>query len=360
VARPTLARIDAQAIRANGELARALAPRARMLACVKADAYGHGIETTARALAGVADGFAVACIEEALVLRGIGIAQPVLMLEGPHTQVEVDEAFNAGFILCLSSTRQLDWLEQAPADRRPDCWIKIDTGMHRLGFDPASTAEVSAKVQTLLQRPVVLCTHFASADRANRSVTEGQLAVFDTATSGIDAQHSCANSAAIFAYPQSHRDWIRPGYMLYGGNPLEQASAGTNALKPAMELSAEVIAIRDVPAGDTVGYGGRWCARRPSRIATIAAGYGDGYPRQAPDGTPVRIGAHRSPLAGRVSMDMITVDVTDNPDAAVGARAILWGSDPRVDEVARHAETIGYELLAGMPKRVPRITAAPS
>lgn len=357
MSRPTVARIDTRAIRANGELARALAPDSRLMACLKADAYGTGIATAAGALTGIADGFAVACIEEALALRACGAREPVLLLQGPHTRDEIEEAFAKRLSLCLSDARHLEWLAQVSPEQRPDCWIKIDTGMHRLGFAPESAADVYAAVKTLLQRPAILCTHFAAADKADREATETQLDVFDKATRKLGAATSCANSAAVFAYPESHRDWIRPGYMLYGGNPFDHERDGVDALQASMELSAEVIAIRTIPAGDRVGYGGRWRAARPSRIATIAAGYGDGYPRHAADGTPVRIGALRSPLAGRVSMDMITVDVTDNPDATVGARAILWGRDPGVDEIADQAGTIGYELLAGMPKRVPRVTA---
>jgi len=357
MSRATVARISTRAIQANAARARELAPEARILACVKADAYGHGIETVACALDGAVTGFAVACLEEGLTLRKAGITAPVLMLEGPHARDEIAEAFAHRFTLCISDRHQLPWLEAAAPDQRPACWLKVDTGMHRLGVPAAETRAVFEHLRRLVGSSPVLCTHFANADSGTATTTATQLETFDRAVEGLDASHSCANSAAILAHPASHRQWVRPGYMLYGGNPMDHGTAAQHGLQASMELSAEIISIRDVPAGDGVGYGGRWRAGRPSRIATIAAGYGDGYPRHAPDGTPVRIGRYRSPLAGRVSMDMITVDVTDNPDARIGARAVLWGTDPRIDEVAGCADTIGYELLAGMPRRVPRRAA---
>lgn len=325
------------------------------MACVKADGYGHGIVTVASALQEQVHGYAVCCIGEALRLRDAKIDLPVLLLEGPSTRAEIDEALARDLILCISDSRQLDWLDGTRAGRRPSCWLKIDTGMHRLGLAPSQVACALERLRRLdLPAPVVLCTHFAAADDPDDPLTTRQLTRFDDAAAATALPQSCANSAALFDRPDSHRDWVRPGYMLYGGNPFAARDAATLGLRAAMEFSAEIISVRDVAEGDGVGYGGRWRAPRPSRIATVAAGYGDGYPRHAPDGTPVRIGAKRCPLAGRVSMDMITVDVTDHPDAVVGARAVLWGDDPGVDEVARSSGTIGYELLAGMPSRVPR------
>lgn len=353
--RATVARIFPSALRHNAARVRELAPDARIMACVKGDGYGHGITAAATVLSDGVDGFAVATIDEAIVLRAAGIPGPLLLLEGPHTAGDVGEASRLSLSLCLHSAHQLDWLEQQPASRRPACWLKIDTGMHRLGFAPEAAGEAHRRLTALCgELTPVLCTHFVAANDPTDRRTDEQLQCFDRATAGLAGARSCANSAAICAHPASHRDWVRPGYMLYGASPLRDRNARSLALRPAMEFSAEVIAIRMIAAGERVGYGGRWRAARPSRIATVAAGYGDGYPRHAPDGTPVRIGAQRSPLAGRVSMDMITVDVTDNPEAIVGARAVLWGADPGIDEVAAGAGTIGYELLAGLPARVPR------
>jgi alanine racemase len=328
------------------------------MACVKADAYGHGLERAARALEDLVDGFAVACMEEALGLRAAGINAPLLLLEGPHSRDEVAEAGARGIHLCIVEARQRDWLAATAPAMRPHCWLKIDTGMHRLGFAPAEAPRVAAELAALLDgSPPVLCTHFAAADDPRSAATAEQLACFEEATQDLAGARSCANSAALLTVPASHLDWVRPGYLLYGGNPLRTGSAAEHGLRPAMEVSAAVISLRDVASGDRVGYGGRWQARRPSRIATIAIGYGDGYPRHARDGTPVLVAGSRCPLAGRVSMDMITVDVTDHAAVKIGDRAVLWGENPTVDEVAGCADTIGYELLAGLPARLPRVDA---
>ncbi|MFT4769016.1 MAG: alanine racemase [Glaciecola sp.] len=358
MARPTFARIFPEHIRHNARRVRELAPDSRIMACVKADAYGHDLGISSDALASCVDGFAVACIEEALSLRSRHTSQPILMLEGPQSSDEIGEAADKNITLCINEMHQLEWLEHSGIDTGLSCWVKIDTGMHRLGFNPQLVPEVLSRLAPRINAPeLVLCTHFSSADLPGENGVREQLACFDDAVSQTEFAQSTANSAAIFRAPASHRDWVRPGYMLYGGSPLAVATSADLKLKPAMEFSAEVISLRDVPQGERVGYSGRWEAQRPSRIATIAAGYGDGYPRHAPDGTPVLIEGHRLPLAGRVSMDMITVDVTDHPAVQIGSRAVLWGSEPGVDEIAQHAGTIGYELLAGMPKRVPRIVS---
>ncbi|MEM6774916.1 MAG: alanine racemase [Pseudomonadota bacterium] len=358
MSRPTRARVSAAALRHNAKRARALAPGSRIMACVKADAYGHGLAATGKLLGPEVDGFAVACMEEAVTLREAGLQEPVLLLEGPHARSEIALAAREKLSLCISSAHQLAWLEESALPEPPDCWLKIDTGMHRLGFAPGQVSEALLRLERLGARSSpVLCTHFAAAEDSDDSFTRAQLQTFSESTRGLPGLRSCAASAALFTVPESHADWIRPGYMLYGGSPFGERSPAALELQPAMELSAEVIALREVAAGGRVGYGGRWVARRPSRIATVAAGYGDGYPRNAADGTAVRIGPRRCPLAGRVSMDMITVDVTDAPEVTVGSRAVLWGSDPGIDEVAAGAATIGYELLAGLPARVPRIYA---
>lgn len=355
VPRSTVARILTSALRHNATRVRELAPRSRIMACVKGNGYGHGISGAATALGDAVDGFAVATLDEGLTLRAAGIEHPILLLQGPHAAQDIREAARRRFILCLHGEHQLAWLAAQPQTQRPDCWLNIDTGMHRLGFAPDAVAQAHRRLQALgAAAPIVLCTHFAAANLPSDTRTDAQLRCFDRSVADLGGAHSCANSAAICTFPASHRDWVRPGYMLYGGSPVDDRAARDLQLRPAMEFSAEIIALRDIAVGEGVGYGGRWRAARPSRIATLAAGYGDGYPRHAPDGTPVRIGRQCSPLAGRVSMDMITVDVTDNPEAVVGGRAILWGLDPGIDDIAARAGTIGYELLAGLPERVPR------
>lgn len=360
MARPTHARIFPENIAHNAHRVRELAPNSRIMACVKADAYGHDIDLSSDALAGYVDGFAVACMEEALSLRARHVNKPILMLEGPQSADEIGEALNKNLTLCINEWHQLEWLEEADTDEPLSCWLKIDTGMHRLGFHPKAIPEALARIAPYIKTSeLVLCTHFSSADLPTDNGVSEQLKCFDDSVAQTHFAQSTANSAAIIRTARSHRDWVRPGYMLYGGSPLADTAPGDLNLKPAMEFSAEVISLRDVPQGERVGYSGRWEARRPSRIATIAAGYGDGYPRHAPDGTPVFIEGRCLPLAGRVSMDMITVDVTDHVAVQIGSRAILWGDQPGVDEVAGHSATIGYELLAGMPKRVPRIVEKP-
>jgi alanine racemase len=343
-------------LRHNARRVRELAGQSKVMACVKADGYGHGIALVSSTLQGFVDGFAVACMDEALALRRQGISEPILLLEGPHSHDEVREAQENSFTLCINEWHQLEWLEQTTSGEPIDCWLKIDTGMHRLGFAPdlAGSALRRLKDCKRVNAGLVACTHFANADKPGEHPCDEQLRLFDETLRDEVIGQSTANSAAIIRAPASHRDWVRPGYMLYGGSPLENRDPGELDLKPVMELSTEVISLHEIPAGEAVGYGGRWRAQRDSRIATLAAGYGDGYPRHAPDGTPVLIDGQRLPLAGRVSMDMITVDVTDHPGVRIGSRAILWGSDPGVDEIARYADTIGYELLAGMPARVER------
>lgn len=355
MARPTYARIFPEHIAHNARRVRELAPDSRIMACVKSDAYGHDIGISSAALADHVDGFAVASMNEALSVRSLHADKPVLMLEGPQTFDEIAEAAHKKLTLCINEWHQLEWLERS-APGEFSCWMKIDTGMHRLGFSPESVPQALARLTPRIKTSdLVLCTHFSSADLPGDNGVSEQLRCFDESTAQTSFAHSTANSAAIIRTATSHRDWVRPGYMLYGGSPLADATPDSVNLKPAMEFSAEVISLRELAQGERVGYSGRWEARRPSKIATIAAGYGDGYPRHAPDGTPVLIEGQCLPLAGRVSMDMITVDVTDNPAVKIGSRAILWGAEPGVDEIARHSSTIGYELLAGMPKRVPRI-----
>lgn len=330
------------------------------MACVKADGYGHGMLNVAQALTTSVDGFAVACLDEAVELRDAGVKNTILLLEGAHHLNEVAMAAEYRLTLNACSLEQLAWLGDTKAKDRPSCWLKIDTGMHRLGIAPAQAPVAYETLLGLLppgSKPVV-STHFASADSEDPEATLNQLNVFDAAIASLGpVPQSCANSAGVMRYPQSHRSWVRPGYMLYGGSPFSTADAAQFSLKPTMCFESQVIALRDVPSGEAVGYGGRWRATRNSRIATLAAGYGDGYPRLASDGTPVQLGQTMCPLVGRVSMDMLTIDVTEHPNVNIGDRATLWGEEPHVDAVAAAAGTIGYELLAGMPRRVPRVLA---
>jgi alanine racemase len=355
MARPNQAKIDLAALEHNVRCARRLAPSSRVMAVVKANAYGHGASLIAGALETRVDALAVACIEEALELRYAGITAPILLLEGVFEKTELESAATMDLWVTVSSERHVDWLEQARLPAPVRCWLKVDTGMNRLGVTPD-------KAYLCFQRlincanvldEVVTYTHLASADELANPRTREQLAVFESLT--FTAQRSAANSAGLLAWPEAVYDWVRPGYMLYGNSPLAEDHPNAESLAPVMTLSSSVIALRDVGVGEAVGYGGTWVAERPSRIATVTIGYGDGYPRHAANGTPVLVNGQRAPLAGRVSMDMITVDVTHLNPVRPGDEVVLWGPGLAVDEVARHAGTIGYELFAGMPARTPRV-----
>lgn len=355
MSRPAHAVINLSHLRHNAEIARQSAPNSQMVAVVKANAYGHGSLAIAQTLEPFADAFAVACIEEARYLRSAGISLPILLLEGVFDPSEIEEAQRHNFWLMLHNPEQVNWVLQAPAANGLGLWLKMDTGMHRLGM---TAAEILRGFQQLAektpQHKLTLATHFSTADRQDHTYTHQQWSHFSAVKSQLSCLGSAANSAAILAHPQYQCDFIRPGLMLYGCSPFEHAHPIADTLKPVMSLRSAVIAARDVRAGDSVGYGCSWQAQRDSRIATIAVGYGDGYPRHAPQGTDLVIDGHRVPLAGTVSMDMITADITDIAHLDVGAPVELWGEQLSVTELARQCGTISYELLTRMPSRPPR------
>jgi len=361
MARPNQARLDLAALRHNVGIAKSLAPQSKVMAVVKANAYGHGAVAIATALDDQVDALAVACIEEALELREGGVSAPILLLEGVFEASELDTASRQGFWVTIDNETQLQWLEEATLPEPVHCWLKVDTGMHRLGVAATRAEELFkrlARCANTSDTPVIY-THFASADDVSSEQTREQLQLFDATCGHLPAQRSAANSPGVLAWPEARYDWIRPGYMLYGNSPMAQPHHNAQALLPVMTLTSAIISLRDVPTGKTVGYGASWSASRPSRIATVTIGYGDGYPRLAPNGTPVLVNGHRAPLAGRVSMDMITVDVTDVPGVQVGDVVVLWGEGLPVGEVAGHAGTIGYELTTRMPARTPRVISKP-
>lgn len=345
--------IDTQALRANLARIRSVAAGRRVVAVVKANAYGHGAVVVARALAD-ADALAVARLEEGIALREAGITQPILLLEGVFTRGQLEEAAARDFELVVHDPVQIALLETWRGPRRFALWLKVNTGMNRLGFSPALLAAAQARLAALAVPParLRLMTHLARADERDSAVTREQLARFAALAAPSGLETSIANSAGIFGWPDAHGEWIRPGLALYGVSPFPQESAADLGLTPVMTLISTVIATREVQAGDCVGYGGAWCAPRVSRIAILAAGYADGLLRSLPNGAPVLVGGQRAPLVGRVSMDMIAVDVTDVPGIEVGSAAQLWGRDLPVEEVARSANTIPYELLCAVAQRV--------
>ncbi len=350
--RPSFASIDLAALQHNYQLARQLA-RGYSLAVVKADAYGHGAVACARALAAVADGFAVSCLQEALQLRAAGIDGPIVLLEGFFTADELKLCYRHRLWPVIHAHWQIELLEQQAQEQQLVCWIKLDSGMHRVGFFPA---EIGAACQRLracagidLQ---VLMTHLARADEGPNPAASQQI---DCARNMAQQQRlalSLSNSAAVLGWPQLHATWSRPGIMLYGANPMLRPHELVASLRPVMSLQSQVIALRELPAGEAVGYGGRFVTRTRSRVAIVAIGYADGYPRHAVDGTPVLVDGQRARLAGRVSMDMLAVDVTEVPQAKVGSKVELWGKQLAADEVAQHADTISYCLFTAV-RRVP-------
>lgn len=345
--------IDTAALRHNLQVARTKAAGARVMAVIKANAYGHGVLQSAKALA-EADGFAVARLDEGLALRQAGLANRVLLLEGVFSAGQVALAAQQHFELMVHNAEQLAMLEAYAGSEAIRAWIKLDTGMNRLGFRPEEFADAYARLSRIVQvQPEpVLVTHLASADDRRDSRTAAQLACFESATARLPGARSIANSAGVLAWPATRGDWVRPGLMLYGLSPFPSGTGGDLGLRAAMSLQSEVIAVKTVRHGETVGYGGAWRAERDTRIAVIAAGYGDGYPRSTASGAPVQVNGRRAPLVGRVSMDMITVDVTDLPAVSVGDPVVLWGEGVPAEEIAQHAGTIAYELICGVSQRV--------
>jgi len=350
---PIRALVDTAALRHNLTRARATAPASRIMAVIKANGYGHGLIPVARALAS-ADGFAVARLDEGLALRAAGLPNPILLLEGVFSPDQLAVAAQQRFDLMVHSVEQLEMLEGRAGTEVISAWIKVDTGMNRLGFRVEQFAGAYARLQGVanVAPAPTLVTHLASADDRGDPKTDAQLQAFAAATAGLAGERSIANSAALIAWPGSRADWVRPGLVLYGVSPFPEGTGTGLGLRPAMMLQSEVIAVKDVAAGETVGYGGTWRAARATRMAVVAAGYGDGYPRSVPSGTPVAVNGHRAPLIGRVSMDMVTVDVTDLPPVATGDPVVLWGGGVPVEEIARMAGTIPYELICGVSQRV--------
>lgn len=350
MSRPIQARIDLSALERNLHVARRLTS-ARIMAVIKANAYGHGLLRTAEAL-GAADGFALLDISDAVCLREAGFRQTILLLEGVFSTDEMALLAEYDLAAVLHSPHQLAMLDAYPRRGQLSLWLKVNTGMNRLGFLPQDVPEVMSKLKDhSALREVTLMTHFANADMAE-GVTV-QLERFNTLAASYNLPRSLANSAALLRYPATHGEWVRPGIMLYGSSPFVETSAAELGLRPVMTLDSEIISVRDIQSGEAVGYGNLFRADRRMRIGVVACGYADGYPRHAPSGTPVLVGGQRTHTLGRVSMDMLSVDLSSLPDAKIGSRVTLWGEGLPIDEVAKAAGTISYELLCALTARVP-------
>ncbi len=350
-------RLDLAAVRHNLATVRARVPGARVLAVIKADAYGHGLLRIAKTLDSV-EGFAVARLDEALALRHAGMSQRIVVLQGFVEPPELELMSQHALEPVIHAGFQVGQLEQASGIQPLPVWMKLDTGMHRLGF---MAGEVSGYYRRLSQcptvrQPVHLMTHLASADEPDSSDTPNQLHAFRERLRGYPGEQCIANSAGILAWTATHTAWIRPGIMLYGVSPFAGRTGEQEGLRPVMSFRTRLIALKNLPTGARVGYGGDWVCSRPTLMGIAAVGYGDGYPRHAVAGTPVLVRGQRVPLIARVSMDMINLDLTDCPGVAAGDEVILWGDGLPVEEVARHAGTIPYALLCGITQRVKRIT----
>lgn len=349
--RPIRATIHAAALRHNLALAKSKAPNSRVMAVIKADGYGHGMLRAAQALAD-ADGFAVLRVEEGIALREAGFNQTILLLEGLFDADELSAAAQHRLALAVHCENQLYMLEQSSIAQSVDVFIKINTGMNRLGLVPARFWAIYDRLRACKAvRGMTLMTHFATADDA-RGIAE-QLERFNALTGEMSLPRSLANSAALLRYPETRVDWVRPGIMIYGATPFADESAAEIGLKPTMTLSSRIIAVQNMSPGDTVGYSQLFTADKPVRVGVVACGYADGYPRHAPTGTPILVAGKRTRTLGRVSMDMLYADITGIPEADIGSLVELWGANIPVDEVASAAGTVGYELLCALARRVP-------
>lgn len=352
LARGTEALIDLSALAHNLDCARRAAPGSRVMAVIKADGYGHGMVRVARALR-TADAFAVACFEEAAALREAGFAHPVNVLEGFYDHTELALFSRHHIDATIHHDDQVQMLERARLERPLRVWLKVDSGMHRLGVSPERAMVIWRR---LAECPAVgtigLMTHLANADDRNDPTTEHQLRVFAGAVGRLHGERSVPNSAGILGWPAALSDWVRPGIMLYGASPFIDSVGAEEGLRPAMTLRTRLIAVRVLKVGDRVGYGGAWTASATTPIGVAAIGYGDGYPRHAVSGTPVLVNGRRAVIVGRVSMDMITVDLSTVPEARIGDPVVLWGPGLPAEEVAQRANTIAYELFCGVARRV--------
>lgn len=345
--------LNLDAVAQNLAVVRKHAPEAKIMAVIKANGYGHGMMRVAEALKSV-DAFAVARADEGVRLRKAGLENRIIVLEGFTCHQELDEHLTHGLDAVVHSQEQLEIFASRAEKAAISVWVKVDTGMNRLGFRPEDVADMHERLAacSIARQPYHYMTHFANADDVADRKTLDQIALFEQTVLQYSGQRSMANSAAILGWPQSLADWVRPGIMLYGVSPFSDTTGAMLGLRPIMSLHSRLISVKAIAVGDTVGYGSSWRCERPTTLGVIAIGYGDGYPRYARPGTPVLVNGMRVPLVGRVSMDMITVDLASQPGAKPGDPVTLWGEDLPVEEIARYADTIPYTLVCGITPRV--------
>jgi alanine racemase len=347
------AEINLDAVRHNLVKVRRCAPQAKIMAVIKANAYGHGLIRIADALDN-ADAFAVARIDEGVRLRQAGIKQRIAILQGFNTADELQHLISFQLEAVVHSYHQIDLIENWQGQASLPVWLKIDTGMNRLGFKVEDIDRVYQRLNQsgLITKPINLMTHLACADDKTSTFTPTQIKRFNDAVLPYQGEHSIANSAGILAWPDTTSDWVRPGIMLYGISPFPDSTGLKLGLEPVMSLYSKLIAVKPVKEGETVGYANSWVCNKTTTLGVVAIGYGDGYPRYAKQGTPILINGQRVPLIGRVSMDMITVDLATQPNVLPGDKVTLWGNGLPVEEIADYAETIPYTLVCGVTQRV--------
>lgn len=355
MSRTTVATIHLGALRHNLARIKEMAAPAKVMAVVKADAYGHGLERVARALDGAADAFAVASQGDGLRLRAAGHRQRIVVLSGPDRASDIAEMQRLQLDAAIHHESQLEWLAEAsPARGLLRVWLKVDSGMHRLGFAPERAAEVYARLAAMpgIDPEIGLLTHFSESEAFEGSETPAQIRCFSEATTGLSGPRALSNSAGVLGWPEARADWVRTGGLLYGLSVAAGKTGADFGFRPAMTLHTRLVAINHIRRGERIGYNGIWTCPEDMPVGVAAVGYGDGYPRSAVSGTPVLVGDQRVPLVGRVSMDLITLDLRNAPQAQVGDRVTLWGPELPVEDIATQAGTISYDLTCGMTKRV--------
>lgn len=349
MSRPVAVELDLNALQHNVKRIRKIASKSKLLAMVKANAYGHGLIPIARALDFSVDGFGVSCSEEALYLRQAGIKQRIVLMEGLFSSAELPLLDSHQLDTVIHDRRQFSLLTRQKLEKPVNVWIKINTGMNRLGLPINDFREIWKGLKACSWINVVcVMTHFSNADKLTEKTTSEQIKKFNKVTEGLPIEKSLANSAAILSCSDSHADWIRPGLILYGVSPFSDKCGIDHGLKPVMNLKSEIITINQLQSGDRVGYGGTWLAPNTRRVGVVAIGYGDGYPYQAGNDTPVLVNAKQVKLVGRVSMDMLTVDLQSQPEAKQGDPVILWGSSLPIEQIVMNTPMFRYELLCGI------------
>lgn len=345
--------IDRSALRHNLQQVRRQAPQSHLIAIVKANAYGHGMLETAHTLQD-ADCFGVSRIGEAVALRFGGIVKPILLLEGFFSAEDLPLLVANNIETVVHSHEQLEALEQAKLAHPLPVWMKLDTGMHRLGVRPEQAESFYQRLCTChnVAQPVNIMGHFSCADEPGSDATLKQMACFEQFARGKPGQRSIAASSGILLWPDAHNQWVRPGIILYGVSPMDNANGSQHLLQPAMTLKSSLIAVRDHLAGEPVGYGGTWISQRDTCLGVVAIGYGDGYPRSAPTGTPIWLNGREVPIVGRVSMDMISVDLGPDATDKVGDETVVWGQVLPVERIAIYAGISVYELVTKLTQRV--------